>query len=123
MNSLSSLTHTTPPTHTSSNPSPTAVGTAEDGEGGSAEEETRRGDAPTAGDFNLTEFLSLANRVVDDGDVESWIALTELKRRWVGKFGDGAVTPPNGGLRPVATSPPTPFPPPAMHAPRPPRRA
>ncbi|KAL0294574.1 UNVERIFIED_CONTAM: hypothetical protein Sradi_6880100 [Sesamum radiatum] len=115
MHSLSSLTHSTP-THTSPILPIAAAGTAEDGEGGSADDEVRRGDA--AGQFNLTEFLSLANRVVDAGDVDSWTALHELKCRWVGKFGDEAITPSVSGLRPVATRPPTPFPPPALRAPR-----
>ncbi|KAL0291986.1 UNVERIFIED_CONTAM: hypothetical protein Sradi_7006200 [Sesamum radiatum] len=43
------------------------------------------GQNPT--DFNLGEFLALANRVVDVGDVESVAALADLKRRWVRNLG------------------------------------
>ncbi|KAL0287136.1 UNVERIFIED_CONTAM: hypothetical protein Sradi_7131000 [Sesamum radiatum] len=65
MRSLSSLTHSTPPTHTSPILPIVAVGTVEDGEGGTADDGVRRDDV--AGEFNLTEFLTLANRVVDAG--------------------------------------------------------
>ncbi|KAL0367294.1 UNVERIFIED_CONTAM: hypothetical protein Sradi_3619500 [Sesamum radiatum] len=70
-------------------------------------------------DFNLGEFIALANRVVDVGDVESVAALVELKRRWVERFGDGGMTTPAVGWKPVASCQPTPFPAPA----RAPRRA
>ncbi|KAL0448905.1 UNVERIFIED_CONTAM: hypothetical protein Slati_1446900, partial [Sesamum latifolium] len=63
-------------------------------------------------DFNLSEFLALANRVVDNGDAKSLAALQSLKQRWVEKFGDGESSTPIVGLKPVATQPPTPFPPP-----------
>ncbi|KAL0284969.1 UNVERIFIED_CONTAM: hypothetical protein Sradi_7185200 [Sesamum radiatum] len=72
---------------------------------------------PAPGAFNLAEFLALAHRVVDDGDVESWAALNSLKQRWIAKFGDGETTTPPGGLRPVASRVPTPFPQP-LRAPR-----
>ncbi|KAL0439821.1 UNVERIFIED_CONTAM: hypothetical protein Slati_2465100 [Sesamum latifolium] len=121
---LSSLTHTTPHTHThppAHNPSSTAAD--DDPIGGEAliVAGDIEGDSPTVGqdpcDFNLTEFLALASRVVDEGDADSWAALHSLKQRWMAKFGDGASTTPTGGLKPVAARPPTPFPPP-MHAPR-----
>ncbi|KAK4438701.1 hypothetical protein Salat_0204600 [Sesamum alatum] len=39
-------------------------------------------------EFNLSEFLALANRVIDDGDLSSMEVITDLKRRWHAKFGD-----------------------------------
>ncbi|KAL0439834.1 UNVERIFIED_CONTAM: hypothetical protein Slati_2466400 [Sesamum latifolium] len=51
--------------------------------------------------FNFTEFLALANRVVDDGDSASLAALQELKDRWTAKFG-----PP---LKPVTAHELTPY--------------
>ncbi|KAL0455268.1 UNVERIFIED_CONTAM: hypothetical protein Slati_0866000 [Sesamum latifolium] len=122
-NSLSSLSHTTPHTHTHP-PAPNPCTTA-------ADDDPIRGDAlvvadvnggtsptvPRPCDFNLTEFLALASRVVDDGDAESWLALHSLKQRWVAKFGDGGSSTPTGGLKSVSTHAPTPFPLP-MRAPR-----
>ncbi|KAL0439809.1 UNVERIFIED_CONTAM: hypothetical protein Slati_2463900 [Sesamum latifolium] len=58
-------------------------------------------------DFNLKEFLALATRVIDEGDTEAITAISDLKNRWIAKFGgDFADAPP---LRPVAHRPPTPF--------------
>ncbi|KAL0439868.1 UNVERIFIED_CONTAM: LINE-1 retrotransposable element O protein [Sesamum latifolium] len=121
-NSLSSLTHTTPKTHTTTeNPN---SATADDDPSGTvralvAGEHGR--ETPAYGvnpkDFNLGEFLALANRVVDVGDAESLAALESLKRRWVEKYGDGEWSTPEMGLKPVAARQPTPFPPP-MRAPR-----
>ncbi|KAL0439828.1 UNVERIFIED_CONTAM: LINE-1 retrotransposable element O protein [Sesamum latifolium] len=131
---LSSLTHITPYTHTSPNHALEAADTAdEDGDdgpvdgkhGGDGPPMTERGDGVPSGvhmprDFNLTEFLSLANRVVDEGDTGSWAALRDLQQRWVEKFGDGSFTLPVGGgaLKPVATRPATPFPPQPLRVPR-----
>ncbi|KAK4413128.1 hypothetical protein Salat_2725300, partial [Sesamum alatum] len=39
-------------------------------------------------EFNLSEFLALSNRVIDEGDVASTEAKLDLKRRWNEKFGD-----------------------------------
>ncbi|KAK4414941.1 hypothetical protein Salat_2601100 [Sesamum alatum] len=39
-------------------------------------------------EFNLSEFLALANRVIDEGDIASMEAISDLKRRWNEKFGD-----------------------------------
>ncbi|KAL0293493.1 UNVERIFIED_CONTAM: hypothetical protein Sradi_6934300 [Sesamum radiatum] len=111
VHTLHSLTihhpHTRPPS-----PSPTTAdgypsgGTASIDEGPDADPA-----APLPCAFNLTEFLTLANRVVDDGDEASWMALNSLKKRWREKFGDGDLPTPTGGLKPVASRPPTPFPP------------
>ncbi|KAL0444865.1 UNVERIFIED_CONTAM: hypothetical protein Slati_2209200 [Sesamum latifolium] len=66
-----------------------------------------------AKDFNLNELLALANRVVDDRDAESWAALHSLKQRWMDKYGDGDLSTPVMGLKPVSSRQPTPFPSPA----------
>ncbi|KAL0455379.1 UNVERIFIED_CONTAM: hypothetical protein Slati_0877100 [Sesamum latifolium] len=71
-----------------------------------------RADGLNMKEFNLSEFLALANRVVDEGDAESWAALHTLKQRWVEKYGDGDSSTPAMGLKPVATRQLTPFPPP-----------
>ncbi|KAK4420206.1 hypothetical protein Salat_2433500 [Sesamum alatum] len=39
-------------------------------------------------EFNLSEFLALPNRVIDEGDIASMEAISDLKRRWNEKFGD-----------------------------------
>ncbi|KAK4417502.1 hypothetical protein Salat_2575900 [Sesamum alatum] len=39
-------------------------------------------------EFNLSEFLALANRVIDEGDIASLEAISDLKRRWNEKFGE-----------------------------------
>ncbi|KAL0405939.1 UNVERIFIED_CONTAM: hypothetical protein Slati_3907800 [Sesamum latifolium] len=58
-------------------------------------------------EFNLKEFLALATRVIDEGDTEAMTAISDLKNRWIAKFGgDFADAPP---LRPVGHRPPTPF--------------
>ncbi|KAL0439800.1 UNVERIFIED_CONTAM: hypothetical protein Slati_2463000 [Sesamum latifolium] len=44
--------------------------------------------------FNISEFLELAHKVIDDGDEYSMKALTMLKEKWVEKI----------GLLPVAVS-------------------
>ncbi|KAK4384699.1 hypothetical protein Sango_3033900 [Sesamum angolense] len=53
-------------------------------------------------DFNFSEFLQLASRVIDEGDADSMAALLNLKRRWSEKFGEidsnGAAG--HGGFRP-----------------------
>ncbi|KAL0394852.1 UNVERIFIED_CONTAM: hypothetical protein Slati_4451400 [Sesamum latifolium] len=64
-------------------------------------------------EFNIEEFLALASRVVDSGDVASLAALTDLKTRWVQKFG----VP----LKPVTAHELTPFRPPLCQARRIPR--
>ncbi|KAL0298221.1 UNVERIFIED_CONTAM: hypothetical protein Sangu_3153500 [Sesamum angustifolium] len=71
-------------------------------------------------DFNIKEFLSHANRVIDDRDKDSIAALDDLKRRWLEKYGDDAFKSPvvGGGMRPVASRPGTTFPPPPMRLPR-----
>ncbi|KAL0292979.1 UNVERIFIED_CONTAM: hypothetical protein Sradi_6962900 [Sesamum radiatum] len=53
------------------------------------------------------EFLALATRVIDDGDTDALRAISDLKNRWVAKFGGDAVDA--LPLRSVATLPPTPF--------------
>ncbi|KAL0401936.1 UNVERIFIED_CONTAM: hypothetical protein Slati_4223500 [Sesamum latifolium] len=60
--------------------------------------------------FNLSEFLALANRVVDDGDVELLAALHSLKQHLVAKYGDGDSPTSVMSLKPVASRQPTPFP-------------
>ncbi|KAL2230788.1 UNVERIFIED_CONTAM: hypothetical protein Sindi_1673200 [Sesamum indicum] len=40
-------------------------------------------------DFNLEEFLTLANKVIDHGDSQAMDALKDLKRRWEARFGIG----------------------------------
>ncbi|KAL2245415.1 UNVERIFIED_CONTAM: hypothetical protein Sindi_2809700 [Sesamum indicum] len=42
-----------------------------------------------AREFNMTQFLSLAYRVVDDGDDVSMEALEALKSRWEERYGNG----------------------------------
>ncbi|KAL0285369.1 UNVERIFIED_CONTAM: hypothetical protein Sangu_2782200 [Sesamum angustifolium] len=37
-------------------------------------------------EFNFEELLSLANRVNDDGDIDSMAALTDFQARWFAKF-------------------------------------
>ncbi|KAK4433585.1 hypothetical protein Salat_1120900 [Sesamum alatum] len=37
-------------------------------------------------EFNLSEFLALANRVIDEGDLASMEAISDLKRRWTEKI-------------------------------------
>ncbi|KAK4412355.1 hypothetical protein Salat_2882300 [Sesamum alatum] len=39
-------------------------------------------------EFNLSEFLALASRVIDAGDIASLEAISDLKRRWNEKFGE-----------------------------------
>ncbi|KAL0439677.1 UNVERIFIED_CONTAM: hypothetical protein Slati_2450700 [Sesamum latifolium] len=95
MNSLSSLTHTTPSTHTKPNHALEAVGTAEEGEDGEhggddlngGKEETAAFAARLKAAFNMEEFLRLANKFVDDGDKKSMDALHQLKARWEAKIG------------------------------------
>ncbi|KAL2225753.1 UNVERIFIED_CONTAM: hypothetical protein Sindi_3051100 [Sesamum indicum] len=40
-------------------------------------------------DFNLEEFLTLADKVIDHGDSQAMDALKDLKRRWEARFGIG----------------------------------
>ncbi|KAL2237523.1 UNVERIFIED_CONTAM: hypothetical protein Sindi_0944000 [Sesamum indicum] len=40
--------------------------------------------------FNMAEFLSLASRVIDEGDADAMEALVALKSRWESRFGNGA---------------------------------
>ncbi|KAL0455539.1 UNVERIFIED_CONTAM: hypothetical protein Slati_0893100 [Sesamum latifolium] len=116
------LSHNTPRTHTHppANPSPTAADDTSDVvrllvDGEHGREVPTHGPKPI--DFNLSEFLALANRVVDEGDADSLAALETLKRQWVEKFGDGGSATPEMGLKPVATRQPTPFPP-SLRVPR-----
>ncbi|KAL2235282.1 UNVERIFIED_CONTAM: hypothetical protein Sindi_1260400 [Sesamum indicum] len=46
-----------------------------------------RGKVVSPQDFNISEFLNLANRVVDNGDAAAMEALAKLKTRWEEKFG------------------------------------
>ncbi|KAL2240790.1 UNVERIFIED_CONTAM: hypothetical protein Sindi_0720200 [Sesamum indicum] len=46
-----------------------------------------RGIVVSREDFNMSEFLNLANRVVDTGDASAMEALAKLKTRWEEKFG------------------------------------
>ncbi|KAL2235612.1 UNVERIFIED_CONTAM: hypothetical protein Sindi_1293400 [Sesamum indicum] len=41
-------------------------------------------------EFNMAEFLSLARRVMDEGDADAMEALVALKSRWERRFGNGA---------------------------------
>ncbi|KAL0449205.1 UNVERIFIED_CONTAM: hypothetical protein Slati_1476900 [Sesamum latifolium] len=59
-------------------------------------------------DFNIKEFLSLAHRVIDEGDEESMAALRDLKDRWTTKFGRG------DGLKSISSHQLTPFLPPPV---------
>ncbi|KAL0282051.1 UNVERIFIED_CONTAM: hypothetical protein Sradi_7274100 [Sesamum radiatum] len=54
--------------------------------------------------FNLSEFLTLAHRVIDQEDSAALTALTDLKTRWEAKFGDQSQK-----LRPVSSHVATPF--------------
>ncbi|KAL2225020.1 UNVERIFIED_CONTAM: hypothetical protein Sindi_3031400 [Sesamum indicum] len=40
--------------------------------------------------FNMAEFLSLASRVIDEGDADAMEALVALKSRWESRFGNSA---------------------------------
>ncbi|KAL0455390.1 UNVERIFIED_CONTAM: LINE-1 reverse transcriptase [Sesamum latifolium] len=75
-NSLSSLTHITPQTHTS-HPSSNGGGTEED-----KADETKTITDRIKREFNILEFLALAHRVIDEGDVNAMGALAELKQKW-----------------------------------------
>ncbi|KAL0294209.1 UNVERIFIED_CONTAM: hypothetical protein Sradi_6898900 [Sesamum radiatum] len=82
-------THTTPETHTH-NPNHAAADGDVSGAVPPPNGDDQTCDAPSGlnpTDFNLGEFLALANRVVDVGDVESVAALADLKRRWVENLG------------------------------------
>ncbi|KAL2234695.1 UNVERIFIED_CONTAM: hypothetical protein Sindi_1201700 [Sesamum indicum] len=48
---------------------------------------------PSPQDFNISEFLNLANKVVDVGDTTSIEALANLKSRWEAKYGHGIAPP------------------------------
>ncbi|KAL0297931.1 UNVERIFIED_CONTAM: hypothetical protein Sangu_3170400 [Sesamum angustifolium] len=61
-------------------------------------------------EFNFKEFFELAMRVIEIGDTESMSALKELKRKWMEKFGGELETGVHGGLRPVQSRRPTPYP-------------
>ncbi|KAK4414938.1 hypothetical protein Salat_2600800, partial [Sesamum alatum] len=60
-------------------------------------------------EFNLSEFLALANRVIDEGDIASMEAISDLKRRWNEKFGDVQPRPSMAPTRPSSTRTLTPF--------------
>ncbi|KAL0454684.1 UNVERIFIED_CONTAM: hypothetical protein Slati_0807600 [Sesamum latifolium] len=53
--------------------------------------------------FNLKEFLVLANKVVDVGDLQSMKALTDLMKHWIAQFGDENPPRLSVGLRPVSS--------------------
>ncbi|KAL0434075.1 UNVERIFIED_CONTAM: hypothetical protein Slati_2741800 [Sesamum latifolium] len=111
---LSSLTRTTPITHTPSHAQPlTADGADEDDP--SARVETRddnvENESPNVdslarlkSEFNITEFLALANRVIDDGDTDALTAISDLKNRWVAKFGGDTVDAPPFALGSYSTA-------------------
>ncbi|KAK4433573.1 hypothetical protein Salat_1119700 [Sesamum alatum] len=44
-------------------------------------------------EFNLSEFLALANRVIDEGDLSSMEIIADLNRRWTERFGDSHSRP------------------------------
>ncbi|KAK4384095.1 hypothetical protein Sango_3092000 [Sesamum angolense] len=108
-NSLCSLTHTSPNTHTCSNSSHATTddddGDLRDGDHGVASA-TPAENVPTdsspadevsmeeriRNEFNISEFLKLATRDVDKGDSESMAALLDLNRRWTKKFGAASTT-------------------------------
>ncbi|KAL0320489.1 UNVERIFIED_CONTAM: hypothetical protein Sradi_5310400 [Sesamum radiatum] len=114
---LSSLSRTTPNTHTPSHTQPlTADGADEDDPSAGVEtrDDNDENESPNVDslvrlklEFNITEFLALANRVIDDGDTDALKVISDLKNRWVAKFGGDAIDVPP--LRSVATRPPTPF--------------
>ncbi|KAK4384261.1 hypothetical protein Sango_3078400 [Sesamum angolense] len=132
-NSLCSLTHTTPNTHTCPNSSHATTndddGDLGDGDHGVASAtpaENVTADSSPAdevsieerirNEFNISKFMTLAMRVVDKGDSESMAALLDLNRWWTEKFGAASIT--NGAgvvstagfdsppVRPLPTSPP-----------------
>ncbi|KAL0444962.1 UNVERIFIED_CONTAM: hypothetical protein Slati_2218900 [Sesamum latifolium] len=45
------------------------------------------GEKGTFKEFNISEFLKLAHKVIDDGDVSSMNALSALKEKWVAMVG------------------------------------
>ncbi|KAK4441865.1 hypothetical protein Salat_0521500 [Sesamum alatum] len=68
-------------------------------------------------EFNLSEFLALANRVIDEGDLSSMEIIADLKRRWIERFGDSHSRP-SMDVRPSSSRTLAPFrylePPPAV---------
>ncbi|KAL0420812.1 UNVERIFIED_CONTAM: hypothetical protein Slati_3104100 [Sesamum latifolium] len=109
---LSSLTHTTPITHTTHDLNPTDEATddgdptaGDDGtmdKGGTIAMAVRDPVAEEGGDrarpvtarwakvrteFNFSEFLALAHKVIDDGDDDSMNALSASKEKWEAKLG------------------------------------
>ncbi|KAL0462727.1 UNVERIFIED_CONTAM: hypothetical protein Slati_0160300 [Sesamum latifolium] len=115
----SSLTHNTPKTPTSLHDTSLAAD----------EDMTDGGDDPTAGDrdfmendaaresdqdarikrgFHFSEFIALANRVVDEGDKTAMNALRDLQVRCGYKFGDGDDHT-STGWRSIASQQLTPF--------------
>ncbi|KAL0445493.1 UNVERIFIED_CONTAM: hypothetical protein Slati_1677200 [Sesamum latifolium] len=113
INSLSSLTHSTPITHTKPSHTSDAVDAADngdndDGDDGTVAEDTDRmmddavvedgrdnglhshsaeAMAELKRKFNMEEFLALAHRVIDDGDEHTMNALQGLKHKWEATIG------------------------------------
>ncbi|KAL0455548.1 UNVERIFIED_CONTAM: hypothetical protein Slati_0894000 [Sesamum latifolium] len=132
LKTLSSLTHTTPSTHTKPTHAHTALDDLEDGEegdldGGRSLETTtidgpgdvarpldessisnRSLEARIQSEFNFPEFLLLANWVIDDGDASAMAALHELQLKWMAKFGTPMDSSWQPRLKPVSAQPPSP---------------
>ncbi|KAL0306955.1 UNVERIFIED_CONTAM: hypothetical protein Sradi_6112800 [Sesamum radiatum] len=132
-NSLCSLSHTTPKTHTSSNTSNAPAAMVDEGEDGELEDgghgavSAAPATFPTAegestmeklkAEFNLKEFFELASRVIDDGDSESMEVLKTLKQKWLEKLWGEFASAGHGGLCPVQSRQLTPFPAPTFSRP------
>ncbi|KAL2224793.1 UNVERIFIED_CONTAM: hypothetical protein Sindi_3034800, partial [Sesamum indicum] len=56
-------------------------------------------------EFNMAEFLSLASRVMDEGDADAMEALVALKSRWERRFGNGATATKQTATMTVASLP------------------
>ncbi|KAL2252947.1 UNVERIFIED_CONTAM: hypothetical protein Sindi_0089400 [Sesamum indicum] len=56
-------------------------------------------------EFNMAEFLSLASRVKDEGDVDAMEALVALKSRWERRFGNGETAIKQTATKTVASLP------------------
>ncbi|KAL2225434.1 UNVERIFIED_CONTAM: hypothetical protein Sindi_3020500 [Sesamum indicum] len=56
-------------------------------------------------EFNMAEFLSLASRVMDEGDADAMEALVALKSRWERRFSNGATATKQTATTTVASLP------------------
>ncbi|KAL0309057.1 UNVERIFIED_CONTAM: hypothetical protein Sradi_5848000 [Sesamum radiatum] len=93
-------------------------------EGGHGDFSTAPAKTPTAesdstmeklrAEFNIKEFFEHASRVIDKEDSKSMEVLMNLKNKWKKKLGGEFASAGNGGLRPVHSRQPTPFPAPTL---------